>query len=71
MRGDGPDAGHLVGADRHAKAGAADQQRPVGLALGDQAGRGHGDVRVGGVLVGADADVDHLGHPVVSLAGRP
>ena len=34
--GDGADAGHLVGADRDAQSGAADQQRSVGLAVGDQ-----------------------------------
>ena len=47
------------------KPGAADQQRAVGLAFGDQPGRRDGDVRVGGVLIGADAHVDDLGDPGV------
>lgn len=57
MRGDGADALDLVRADRDAEAGAADEQGAVGRAVGDEAGRVDGDVRVGGVLVGPDADV--------------
>ena len=36
--GDGADAGDLVGRDRHAQTGSADQQRPVGVAGGDEFG---------------------------------
>ena len=32
---DGPDAGHLVGGDAHAEAGAADKDAAVSLAAGD------------------------------------
>src|SRR5690606_5833636 len=67
VRGHGADPGHLVGADRDAEPGAADQQRTVGLALGDQLRRGDGDVRVGGVLLGGDPDVDQLADPVVGV----
>ena len=44
--GDRADAGDLVRRDRHAQAGAADQQRPVGVAGGDQLG-GRGSRRAG------------------------
>ena len=57
--GDCADTGHLVCADGHAEAGAADQQCPVGASVGDHAGRGDRDVRVGGVFVGSDPHVDH------------
>lgn len=57
MRGDGADALDLVRADRDAQAGAANEECAVGLAVGDEAGGLDGDVRVGGVLLGPDADV--------------
>ena len=57
MGGDGPDALNFVGGDGHAEAGAADQDRPVRLAVRDFARRLHSDVRVHGVPVGGDADV--------------
>jgi hypothetical protein len=65
--GDGPDAGDLVGRDRHAQAGAADQQRPVGVALGHLPGGVDSKVRVGGGVVGADADVHHGGDAFIGL----
>ena len=67
VRGDGSDAGDFVGRDGHAQSGAADQQGPVGLAGGDLAGRGDGQVRVGGAVVRADADVLHGRDPGVRL----
>ena len=39
VRGHGTDAGHLVRGDRDAEPGAADEQRAVGFALGDELGR--------------------------------
>ena len=66
--GHGADPGHLVGADGHAETGAADQQRAVGVTVGDQRRGRHRDVRVGGVSSSvADADIDHRGDP----RGRP
>src|SRR5690625_1126879 len=68
MGGDRADAGDLVRSDRHAQAGAADQQRPIGLAGGDLLGRGGGDVGVEGAVVGAaHADVEDRLHAVVAL----
>ena len=71
VRGDGADAGDLVRRDGHAEAGAADQQGPVGVALGDFAGGVDGDVRVGGGVVGADSDVLHGGDAGVGLEQVP
>ncbi len=58
--------GHLVRRDRHAEAGAADQQRAVGLPGRDELGRRDRDLRIGVVLVGADT---HVGDRLDQRAG--
>jgi hypothetical protein len=67
--GDGPNAGHLVGADGHSEAGATDEQGPVGVAGGDEACCANRDVRVFGRLV-VDPNVDDLRDMVVGLQVR-
>jgi hypothetical protein len=59
--------GTLLAPDRHAQPGAADQQCPIGFAVGHHSRSGDGDVRAGGVLVGSDADVDDGGDVRVGI----
>ena len=57
---DGAHARHLVGDDRHADAGAADEHAALGVALGDEPRRGARVARVVGGRVGLGTDVDDV-----------
>ena len=52
VRGDSPDARHLVGRDGDTQARAANEETAVGLAFFDQLGTGDGGVGVGGLVGG-------------------
>src|SRR6476661_2100631 len=56
----GIDARDLVGGDRHADAGAADEDRPLVLAAGDRLGHGERHVGIVGVLAGGGPVVGHI-----------
>src|SRR2546430_791865 len=58
------DAGQLVGRDRHAEPGAADEDTPVGLARDDRPGHGGGVVGIVHGLGGLGAAVHDLVTPL-------
>ena len=60
VRRDRADPRDLVRADRHAQAGPAHEQCAIGLAVHDQPGRRHRDVRVVRVFVDVAPDIDDL-----------
>lgn len=68
MRSHSPDARDLVRRDRDSKPSAADQDRAVGIALGDHLRGFDGGVCVRGLVAsGQDADVEHFGYARVFL----
>src|SRR5699024_7262138 len=67
VRGDGADAGHLVGRYGNAEASAANQYGPVGLACRDLLAGGNGNGRVGGAGIGVDTNILDGGNAIAGF----